>query len=563
MQTATRALIWRQWRMTRIPGLVTILFAVSLMLTDILLHKLNIINEDELILSAFAFTFGTFFFALFTLLLDSDFSNISAGFPKTLFGLPLRSSRLAVFELAGRTVAVIAVSGLMCIALLAANWIGSPTFEWGLNTDKDFQRDILQILFVFLVPVAVYTFVQVVYWYPGGVQVLIGIVLMMALVSPIRNAFIVTVQAIGEMSLTARILLLLVSIGLSYAAACGAVHIARRGLGANSIAELPFQIPSFRMESRSPLLAQCWYEWRSFGRALPGVTLLILSLLLAGIYQAFSNIGPANAPTEAAKLGAAMALLSSIYAPACISIAAFIIGVLLLSRDFQERGKLGTFVYVRPVRTRTLAVARLRAGFAGLGSAACLCLLIVAGLHLTSGSSASQAVVDQLTQMTGADSLVPPALSYAAVVLITAWVLLWLGAPMVLTVIAVVYPLAICAELAESWKVPVHFIEVTMRTVIILLPFGLILASGAVAARAVKTRTLARQDLLKGLVAWILVGIFFHYYATVQAIRPSSGDPMKEMLPWLLEESIIWSLAFLPVLPALSVPLTIKWLRHR
>jgi hypothetical protein len=425
-----------------------------------------------------------------------------------------------------------------------------------LNTDKDLQRDILQLLFAFLVPVALYTFVQVAYWYPGGVQALIGIVLVTALVSPVRTAFFVTVQAISEISLTARILLLLLSIGLSYAAACGAVQITRRGLGVASLAELPFKFPSFRMESRSPLLAQCWYEWRSFGSALPGVTLLILSLLLAGIYQAFSHLGPANMPTGTAKLGTAIALLSSIYAPACISIAAFIIGVLLLSRDFQERGKLGTFVYVRPVRTRTLAVARMRTGFAGLGSAAFLCLLIVAGLHLTSGSLASQTLVDQLAQLTGTDSVVAPAVSYIGVILLTAWVLLWLGVPIVLAMIAVVYPLAIVAELAADPGDAGY-------VVVALLAVGPVIACVGAGARAVKKRTLDRRDMLKGLVAWILLGAFFHYYAEVNGMRPSSGDPLGALAPWLFEETIIWALAILPVLPILSVPLTLNWLRHR
>ncbi|MBX7255018.1 MAG: hypothetical protein K1Y02_01560 [Candidatus Hydrogenedentes bacterium] len=556
MQSATRALIWRQWRIVRIPAMLAILFSAAVVALNVLINGLTGSRDTDL--SAVFVTGAMFLFAVYILVCGADPNDLTRLFPRALLGLPLRTSRLAFIELAGRTLTLLLVFAIIGILALPAILI-FETPSW-----PDAMMDFLAHLpALVLVLTAAYSLIQAICWWPGGLYALIGFPLLLILCPPVQKAYAASLEYLALSSPMFRIAALFTIVASGYLLAYGAVRVMRRGGFSFPVAAIPLSFRRNRHAFRSALSAQCWYEWRTFGRMVPLVAFLFLSLMLAAMMQMFADLGPVRKSGEEIATSTTMALLSTIYAPVCVPLAAFVVGALLLARDFQERAKLGAFLFTRPLPTRTLAKARLLSGLQSLGIAACLVAFVVAASNVLASTEIMDKAMEEVLLIVGTDSVVIPALSYCVFVALVAWALLWLGIPLILVVLLVAYPIIIAAELADSLGFADSAIVTGVCGALVLILLGFATVAVRSARSMLKVRDLLRRDVLAGGVTWLIVGIFFHYFADRNGILPSSGDPYHTLFNKLIELTLIWGFAFIPVLPLLSVPKTFDWLRHR
>lgn len=555
MKTATQALIWRQWRMSRYPALGVCAGALALITVDVLLHAIHLITEEEMAIGSFGVAIGSVWFAFYTLFQGSDLNNLTPSFPAGLYRLPVRSAKLAVIELGGRTLASLFVFLIMLLALAAAH---------GLTTDQDhapFRAEYLaQPVIVLFGCVAAYSALQALLWCPFGAQAVVCAIAAALFVGPVRSMIPSSLEMLSRVEALPFTAAILVG---SYGIAIAAVRYGRGGVPTSGVSDLSLRFRRNRTPFRSPLSAQCWMEWRSFGSMIPSLAFLLTSAVAICVHQMFVNLGSPMQDNGHQGLGFAVAAMTMVFSPILLSVSAVLAGTLLFVRDWKERGGALSFVMVRPLPTHVLASARLRTGMASILGSILVLSIPVFGLLFMIASSQAAPFLRETLGVDASSSLAAAILMHLALVVLVGWVLLWLGVPALGALVLVIYPLAILAHFALTLGAPESAIVFAAVLTTYLIAAGVILGCAACAWKGLKNRSMSRRGIAMAIAAWAIVGTLLLYSAYSQSILPSLGDPAHSLKTTLIEQSVIWGLASLSAIPFVSVPLTLNRVRHR
>ena len=208
----------------------------------------------------------TYFLAMFSFGLDGDVAARPSIYPRRLFTLPVTTAALAGWPMLYGTAAV---AMLWLTTRLLAVW------------PSDFN---VPVIWPALLAAAMLGWIQALMWMPYGLP---GLRVLVA------TLWLSTIQAIILLALhfniSERVMaaFLAPQIPLAYLAARLAVARARRGdvpdwrgtfVRFGQIADV---LPRRRRNFHSPAGAQTWFEWRRYGRSLPGMVALLLPFELA------------------------------------------------------------------------------------------------------------------------------------------------------------------------------------------------------------------------------------------------------------------------------------------
>ncbi|MBI4559320.1 MAG: hypothetical protein HY706_17175 [Candidatus Hydrogenedentes bacterium] len=354
MRSPIAALIWQQWRETRLILALTLLalFVESLLFNALRLNKtfyaidpgvLELQDAVPVCIAGIVIAFS-----------HARKDDLRPSLPARVLTVPVSTSRLAFTYLSYRMVAVGLVAGLAAMS----------AFSHGSATVPDFGDVGLAIL----LSMACYAYLQAILWSAGALNVAAAglvIVLTLPVVAWLVVHFLQITEAITKHSFGFRAtivdtgliafgLISLVS-GFPLAASGLGVALERQGAWATIRSRLAGLVRARRKTAKSfksPEEALVWFEWRRFGVVVPILTVMWFALLsFASEYQMRVSSSPRWDITQ---------YVGFSYLSTLISV--FIIGCLLPTQEFSDRlTGFSLFTMTRPVSTWTLAKARLRA----------------------------------------------------------------------------------------------------------------------------------------------------------------------------------------------------------
>ncbi len=352
MRTPLMALIWERWRRTWyaiVPALsFPLALALGSMLNDFSMSTDNLVSNSLAL--AMPFLFG------FLLLSHCDRDDMYLAFPKRLLRLPRRTSVLVAVQLVYGIVVFAAYLGAIKFAAL---W---SVGDWNPDT----------WLRAFTAIVATYLYAQTIAWVLGSLPFVLTI-LVGGFSYPFLAAFALRTLNWEHCDPNRLIGMLAAFAVVCYLVSVQAVALQRRGtwqagLGAMLRARRTDHTGGMRVFA-SPLAAQTWYEWRRKGYLFPllagfaGILFLVLDSL-----NGFSFFPGGKRP---------FLLISPMFLITVLM--AYASGLLCYSFDSRDLNRgLGNFLFVRPMVTRELASARLRATSRSLGLTALVFLMVAA-----------------------------------------------------------------------------------------------------------------------------------------------------------------------------------------
>ncbi len=526
-RSAVIALIGEQWRQNRWPFLLISLLA-AVPLAWIWLDRLDPLtaaSDDTyaVLLRAFMVMASMVFMGLAFTWKEGPHS-LQFRVPPRLFALPVRTPTLAFTLFSAKLLSFFAFVGLFA---LAAGHIAfdNPIALWQPVAAFDLFR--MQMLFTPTAAAMSAAAFLAIAWCPPALRIL---------------AILLVLPTLwwAPTSLSGTLFCLPLVLFISFGVALLGIHTDRRGsagLVPTRLAGLPLLDFGRKRPFRSPVHAQAWYDYKSRTRRLPWIFLALFVLLLLPLVPTEDLADPADWFDKEHMF---------VIAPVAAALAALILGLLLSAMDYREHvSGLSSFTFTRPLKTRRLGAARLRAGAAAIAYTFGV-IALMAGILLTCVLLGSQKERPRPEIM----SILHPYVALPSLVLWIAlcWSLIWL-VPQLLLLVALPLEPALLQLYRLSQTHPNHEFRLILTYALLLLATWTTLV-----AILWRRRLITRRNVAAFFAAWASIVILFigpMFYIVYD-------DP--EGLE-ILAFTIIYALA--PLLPFATVPLTLHWFRHR
>ena len=279
----------------------------------------------------------------------SDERDLKMNMPAFLLRLPVRTIDLVVWRMS---------YGLLCVGVIGIWSSGVHELFFGAAVEAEFA-----FWTPFLIGTTTLAVLQALAW-SVGVKGIIAFLLVnpVALLLAVWLGFETLPDSFDPSRYTAG--RVLSTLAVSFLVAYVGVRIRRSGgLGINAI---PAGLSSMFARDRgidrppfaSPEEAMRWFEWRRQARMLPvlvlGGSLFLWSVALALLDRA--NVGQSSGSTMLAASGG---LVATTFSNALVITAALFGAYCLFQNQRLQTGPQKTFLFVRPVSTKTLATARV------------------------------------------------------------------------------------------------------------------------------------------------------------------------------------------------------------
>ncbi|GMV90358.1 MAG: hypothetical protein AMXMBFR82_01360 [Candidatus Hydrogenedentota bacterium] len=409
------ALLWEDWRRSRVAFLVILAIGLGLSLTGFVVTSylkfkgVYTSGPDEEVYELAVWP--VFFFALVLVFSLSDPKDLTPRIPARHYTLPLSPRKVALVHLLFRLVSMGVLMALLSCLVQLAMLSFTPVHVFGAAAGA---------MAGFLVG-------QCLAWTVGNFGgwpflaslVALPIVLNVAQVGSRLQRVLETAESYGVPAVVSASILLL---GIGWIAIEGARW--GRSVGTSSLRfdTLGTKSPFFlRAKDMSPLAAQIAYEWQRKGRMLPALTIGFIALGTF-FYVVFADMSvPRN---KFGALGLAMILFPVYSAP----IAAIIAGVLAFLDDYRQRiSGVGTFLYTRAADSGLHSRARLIMSLKSVGITLGLCL-IVTGIGALIMAAVRPESLRQLQGEFAPYSIWGIAMMLAGYILMV-WTLYWMAIP--------------------------------------------------------------------------------------------------------------------------------------
>jgi len=358
---AIRALLWEDWRRSRVALLSILLVGIALSLTGLVvtvfLGNATAPDEEFYVLAAWP----AFFFGMWLVFSLSDPKDVTPRIPARHYTLPLAPRKVALVHLLFRLVSIGVLTGVLVGLIQLAFLSFAP-------------RDLLGAA---AIAMAGFLVVQCLAWTIGNLG---GLAFMGSLVaSPIildvvhagtKLQNVLDVAESHGIPKPASILILLFGIGWI---AIEGVRVGRRLSGQELlVSSLGSYSPFFlRTKEMSPLAAQIAYEWQRKGRLMPALTMGIAGL---GVFIFVAFVDYSVPQNRLGALGLSMMMLPVYAAP----VAAIVAGVLALLDDYRQRvSGVGAFLFTRAADSGLHSRARLIMSLKSVGVTIGSCLVLM------------------------------------------------------------------------------------------------------------------------------------------------------------------------------------------
>ena len=545
------ALVWEQWRHSRFVILLAPLFIFFIY---VMMKAISSTNPGDMPDAALwtGLCATAFFVAL--AISFSDPQDLSFGFDRRLYRLPLRSTRLAAVTLLAR-LALMAIG--MSMVLGMCYWLfgrGDGFLLWPT------------LAFVFIV----FSGAHALSWSIGAYGAKAALFFIGALfVWMVAGIFFPSVRDFSGLYLVIELvkwshrvggrvglwLLSLATIAFFFAIAVAGVWLDRRGMWQSSGPKAERLSILSRLFSRqrtfaSPYAAQFAFEWQRRGRLFLRMTMFVFVFLAMLMAFAFNFKNFHVQPESINWGGIILALMyAAIVAPPC---AAFMLGVLNVRLDKGDRKSgLAAFLAVRPMSSRAFGVARIEvAAWIVLTSIAFVALPIL--LLLTIDALWYTETIHRVAQnfvqglhRSGSQSV----MTTVAVYILGTWALVWIWsrttAIIALSSIAYIGVWLLLAVAGADLSDGIANVFGCMFFSLIVL-----MATAYTFWKSRRHRLIGKMPTLISLTLWATAVSVSLY----QMDLPKNGDSIFIVL-------LTASLLALPFLPIATVPLAIH--RHR
>ncbi len=362
---AIRALLWEDWRRSRVAFLVILAIGLGLSLTGFVVTSylkfkgVYTSGPDEEVYALAAWP--VFFFALVLVFSLSDPKDLTPRIPARHYTLPLSPRKVALVHLIYRLVSMGVLMALLSSLIQLALLSFMPLHVFGAAAIAMAGLLVGQCL--------AWTVGNFGGWPFLASLVALPIALNVAQVGSRLQRVLEMAESYGvPRAVTVSILLL----GIGWIAIEGARWGRSVGTTPLRFDTLGTKSPFFlRAKDMSPLAAQIAYEWQRKGRMLPALTMGFIALGTF-FYVVFADVSvPRN---RSGALGFAMILFPVYAAP----IAAIIAGVLAFLDDYRQRiSGVGTFLYTRAADSGLHSRARLIMSLKSVGMTLGLCLIVM------------------------------------------------------------------------------------------------------------------------------------------------------------------------------------------
>lgn len=528
---AIRALLWEDWRRSRVVFFVSLGIGLLLHLTNWSI-RWGTSGEDSVAVAVIVF-FPLLFFGITSVFSLGDFRELNTRIPARHRTLPVHPIYGAALHLAFR---VAAISLLSVVLIASGQWLGGRVWF------DDYAGVIGLAIPLFLL-------LQCLAWSVGSfgvVTFLISLVVFpVGLIAFGRPLSVLITYIATEYSLLTlvalwvalQLLLAGIAIGASFLTRYRQSDIALR----LTIPRLTFrQMP---LEATGALHEQTWYEWTRNGYLLPLTTLVLtgFAVLLVGIGVAVEN------HSDDAQMLARIIAFGPIYASPAAAILAGLRGM-MDDRHAAQSG-LGAYVYSHPLSTRGFALARLQMALRSVLANQALCLVCyLAGMAAIVAFSEESNFATYLT----ADRITRFFLLGLGHTLLV-WTMFWMAIPAIFfwfwyLVVMAAYDIFNIRD--EGMLIP-----------IIVVPSALLLMGLTiyVSVRMQLLRLLdVRLALRSGLIA--IVALLFVLWYVPYISADLSFESLFQQVFILVG---IVALSLCPALPILGQPLLVHRLRHR
>ena len=481
----------------------------------------------------------TYFLAMFSFGLDGDVAARPSIYPKRLFTLPVTTAALAGWPM------------LYGTAALAILWLVTRFLAvW----PSDFN---VPVIWPAVLAAAMIGWIQALMWMPYGLP---GLRVFVA------TLWLSTIQAIVLLALhfniSERVMVAFLApqIPLAFLAARFAVARARRGDVPDwrgtfaRLGQIADVVSRRRRSFHSPASAQTWFEWRRYGRALPGMVALVLPFELALL----------AAVSDTPALVFLMLFIVLFTPPFMAAFAAATVS--RSSPSASDSYSVTPFIATRPLSDAALIAAKLKATI--WSTLAAWTLLLVALAFTLSLSDTWPMLIEparSLSEVIGTPRVVAVVLLLLSGLIVATWKQLvqslyiglsgreWLiraNAFLLLAFLVAAGPIA-------DWIIDNSEVQGALWDAIPLILAILVgvkmSAASLVAIRLYRSRLLSDRALVTGAAAW-LVAVLALYGLFV----------------WLLSTPLFprYVLALLAILPIplarlSAAPLALAWNRHR
>lgn len=540
------ALIWERWRRTR----WVLIAAILLPFSGWLMHEADYSTLGGIVAVTWL-GLGTVALTAVLLLGQCEVRNLDLAFPKRLFRFPVRTVTLLAVNM-GYGVVTIALPLLIIIGL--GKLSGDIVWNWWIGLGKVSGEYLWKWWIGFLWLETVFVAVQAMAWLRGAKAVFFFL-------APSLTGVFTLLYLAAKFGLPMGTNILCPVIIVLCCVICfWNVSADRRGAWISGWQWVGFLFSIFRKRRTkgfaSALHAQTWFEFRQAGYLFPIATLGLIGSIL-GVYIMILIFGDVSilSPSSLDKDIPGMLGLTAI--------AAWLAGLLAFAVYYRDRASGASGFWLRrPMATRTLAVARLRAMARSI--AGVLAILTLFALERLARDWATGT-------LPGATELVPQALKDHS--------------PFIIGVMAV---LVLWSFLLACWT----FLELT---VILTLAALFLEAVGVVVILLFFEGDFAQffESLMSDLARWsvyilspgLIVGTLYTFYVTsrrkliststlvgVACFFPVTVVSFWAFLWWFeaikgwpspMEGLIIIGAATLPFIPLVTVPLWITKLRHR
>ncbi|GMV90357.1 MAG: hypothetical protein AMXMBFR82_01350 [Candidatus Hydrogenedentota bacterium] len=529
---AIRALLWEDWRRSRVAFLVALALGLLFVLTNSTMRwasgGVSSVNVPPLVI------LPVFLFGMTSLFSLGDFRELSTRIPARHRTLPVHPIVVATLHLGFRVAAI----GLLSVVLVASgHWFSEP----------DRIEDYLVVVGI---AVSFVLLMQCLAWSVGNfgvVPFLVSLVVFLAgliayggQISALITYIATEYSPLMHVALWAALQLFLAGVAI------GASLLTRFR---QSDLALSLAIPRLAILRKplgvsSALREQTRYEWVRGGALLPLLTLGFTTFAVAATGIVVKVNG---------EPGGLLTLVKVLtFCPLCVSPAMAVIAGLrvLLDDRLTAQSGLGAYVYSHPLSTQDFALSRLRMSFRSVmaNQVICWCLFVSGLVAIMAIESTLPGIIGRLTS-----SALAHLFFFALGHTLLVWSMFWLGIPAIAQLFWCVIVISSFASFGMYDSPYVATLNVVPPS-ILLTVWALYIVK--------------RTALLKILDRRMILGAAF---AVVTALLLALW-PGREYLSELVSGSVapqltilagLVALALCPAIPILAQPLLVHRLRHR
>ena len=534
MRSPILAMLWREWRRSRLSMLLLVLFCGSL---SLLCHAIAVLDGSEMDKSSETGLFAGLFIFAFVSTLGRSGGRESQAMPRYFLTLPMGTVTWASihFLYGAATIALLAfgLTSWHIYLFGAESWLpfGFPPSPWLVAA----FFVCIGSLFEGLVLLA------------GSTGSGVLVVLVAALYLPATIAGMIYLAILDHFqfrSFAAAVWMAGTAVG--YLLCLAGVALYRRGtwqgVRAYMLLEAIPELARRRRPFKSPDEAQVWFEWKRFGKYFP----IAICCMMGAMIVFWVLVDPSEV-RELLDDGSGDPFPTAAVFPI---LAAVGLGIYMTIRRYWDHTSgFNSFALTLPVSTREMASVRLRAAagsilisYLAVGAVVCACAVAIVDarnvtymeiFHLARGILGSVAVC---------------------------WALLWLAIPLFYALLAGVILVSIVSTTLVYSGVGERIVDsgvaeqLHLGLCIPIAIFVLAVVTAITALRAAKRRELLTRQSVYGMLIMPCLAL-----CSAQ-VSYSRSLGLSDILFLLCFAATV---CLIPAVPFVSVPLSIAWYRHR